>query len=85
MLFEEILLLLKTATNVEEINVHREAIAEWLPKVRCIFDYAKRMQHISMTCGCIVCIRWWGCREIWRMICCIWRLFCMTSGNLTVR
>lgn len=42
MLFEEILLLLKTATNVEEINVHREAIAEWLPKVRCMFDYDQK-------------------------------------------
>jgi hypothetical protein len=37
--FEELLLLLKTANTVEEIDEYRDQIAEMIPKVRIMFDY----------------------------------------------
>ncbi|MBQ7776308.1 MAG: HD domain-containing protein, partial [Lachnospiraceae bacterium] len=42
MQFEEIIVMLKTATDAEKINACREAIAEWLPKVRIMFDYDQK-------------------------------------------
>ncbi|MBQ6695999.1 MAG: HD domain-containing protein [Lachnospiraceae bacterium] len=42
MQFAELLTLLKSAETVEQINIHREAIAEWLPCVRIMFDYDQK-------------------------------------------
>ena len=39
MQFGELVTLLKTAENVELIDAHREEIAQWIPKVRTMFDY----------------------------------------------
>lgn len=39
MRFEELIQLLKTAEDVQEIDKHREDIAQWIPKVRTMFEY----------------------------------------------
>ena len=39
MRFEELIQLLKTSEDVQEINKCREEIAEWLPQVRKMFEY----------------------------------------------
>ena len=39
MQFEELIQLLKTAEDVQEIDKHREDIAQWIPKVRIMFEY----------------------------------------------
>lgn len=39
MQFEKMVALLKTAENVQEIDSCREEIAEWIPKVRIMFEY----------------------------------------------
>lgn len=39
MQFEELIQLLKTSNDVQEIDRHREEIAEWLPGVRRMFEY----------------------------------------------
>lgn len=39
MQFEELVTLLKTAENVDVVDVHREEIAEWFPRVRRMFEY----------------------------------------------
>lgn len=40
--FAELIRILKTAESVEEINVYREQIAKWFPKVRIMFDFDQR-------------------------------------------
>lgn len=46
MKFTELINLLKTVEKVEEIDQHREQIAELIPKVRIMFDYnQKNMAH----------------------------------------
>ena len=40
--FEELIQLLKTAEDVQEIDKHREDIAQWIPKVRIMFEYDQR-------------------------------------------
>ncbi len=42
MQFEEILTLLKNATTVEEIDKYREEIAQWIPKVRIMFEFDQK-------------------------------------------
>ena len=37
--FEELIQLLKTAEDVQEIDKHREEIAQWIPQVRTMFEY----------------------------------------------
>ena len=39
MQYGELIQLLKTTDDVQEIDKHREEIAEWLPKVRTMFEY----------------------------------------------
>ncbi|MBR3824827.1 MAG: HD domain-containing protein [Lachnospiraceae bacterium] len=39
MQYDELIQLLKTTDDVWQINQHREEIAEWLPKVRTMFEY----------------------------------------------
>lgn len=40
--FAELIRILKTAENVEEIDVYREQIAKWFPKVCIMFDFDQR-------------------------------------------
>jgi len=40
--FEELVQLLKTAEDVQEIDKHREDIAQWIPKVRTMFEYDQK-------------------------------------------
>lgn len=42
MQFEELVQLLKTAEDVQEIDKHREDIAQWIPKVRTMFEYDQK-------------------------------------------
>lgn len=42
MSFEKLLQLLKTAATAEEIDRHREEIAEWIPKARIMFDFDQK-------------------------------------------
>lgn len=42
MIFTELLTLLKNAETVEEIDSHREEIAELLPTVKCMFEYDQK-------------------------------------------
>ena len=42
MQFEELLQLLKTAEDVQKINEYREEIAQWIPRVRTMFEYDQK-------------------------------------------
>jgi tRNA nucleotidyltransferase (CCA-adding enzyme) len=42
MTFKEIAALLESAERAEKINEYREEIAEWMPKVRIMFDFEQR-------------------------------------------
>ncbi|MBR4084653.1 MAG: HD domain-containing protein [Lachnospiraceae bacterium] len=42
MQFEELIQLLITAEDAQEIDKHREEIAEWLPKVQNMFEYDQK-------------------------------------------
>ena len=42
MQFEELIQLLKNTEDVQEIDKHREEIAEWLPQVRTMFEYDQK-------------------------------------------
>ena len=42
MQFDELILLLKKKEDVQEIDKHREEIAEWLPRVRTMFEYDQK-------------------------------------------